>query len=119
MIGIGQYGSGQYARYSFGGGQPYVASFVPGKRIAVIGDPSTHGGVLSDSGGNALLKCNGVYVAVDGASHACPVPFHGTTPVVAITVKTRVNGKLIITYGAQAGCGAIITPPARHVSIEQ
>lgn len=111
-------GSG-FGKLPFGGGQAKVANFVPGKRIAIVGDISTHGGTITDAGTNAFAKCRGVLIAVEGASHSCPVPFHGVTAITAVVVKTFINGKKVVTYGATAGCGAIITPPARGVTIEQ
>jgi hypothetical protein len=50
--------------------------------------------------------------------HTCPIPGHGTTPVTAITIKSYVNGKLIITENAVAGCGAVIQPLLRGVFCE-
>ena len=58
----------------------------------------------------------GIPVCADGCSLACPI--HGIVPVSAVTTHSYVNGKLIITYGAVAACGAIITPPNRGHWVE-
>jgi len=121
-----------------------------GKRIACVGDGSDHNGTIINSGGNTSVLTAGVLVAVNGASHSCPI--HGVTQITAITTKSFVNsvivpaggknltgsallgdmtfggsngdssyvasGRLIVTYGATAGCGAVITPPDRKVYVE-
>jgi uncharacterized Zn-binding protein involved in type VI secretion len=88
------------------------------KKIAVLGDPSDHGGVLISTNQDGMKHCTGIDVCVDGCLHSCPIPGHGVTAVSAITVYTFINGKLVITTGAVAGCGAIIIPPDRGRYIE-
>ena len=88
------------------------------KNIALLGDPSNHGGTLVSTAQDGTVKVGGVMVCVNGCSHSCPLPNHGTTPVTAVTIKSRINGKLIVTQGATAGCGAVITPPSRGVTVE-
>lgn len=84
--------------------------------IAVLGDPSSHGGVLITTNQDNTVTLQGTPICVNGCLHACPIPGHGTTPVVAITTVTQVQGILVITAGAEAGCGAIIEPPPRGVN---
>ena len=81
--------------------------------IAVLGDPSNHGGTLIDTNQSNRLVLQDTPVCVDGCLHSCPIPYHGVTPVTAITVNTFCEGKLVVTTGAIAGCGAIIEPPPR------
>jgi len=89
------------------------------KKIACLGDPATHPGVINLSGqASNLKKAGGLPIACLGATFACLTPTHGTTPIVPITIKSFVEGKLIITEGAIAGCGAVITPPPRLVLVE-
>jgi len=88
------------------------------KNIALLGDPSDHGGTLVSTNTDNTFDVGGTQVCADGCDHSCPIPFHGTTSVTAVTVKSYVNGKLIITTNAVAGCGAKITPPDRHVYVE-
>jgi uncharacterized Zn-binding protein involved in type VI secretion len=87
-----------------------------GKIVAVLGDPSNHNGTLSSTNQDGRYKLKGIVVCANGCNHDCPI--HGTTAVTAVTTKSYVNGKLIITYGARAGCGAIITPPDRKHYVE-
>jgi len=88
------------------------------KDIACLGDPSSHGGSIITSGQTGAKKTGGVAIAVQGATHSCPIPYHGTTPITPITVKSKIEGKLIITAGAIAGCGATIQPISRLVKVE-
>ena len=88
------------------------------KRVACLGDPSDHGGTLISTNQDDRLKAGGIAVCANGCQHSCPIYGHGTTPVTAITTKSWVNGKLIVTEGAVAGCGAIIQPPDRKTNVE-
>jgi len=89
------------------------------KKIALLGDPSDHGGTLiTTNQENDKFKVNGIPVCVEGCLHSCPIQGHGVTAVSARTIKSYCNGKLIITYEAVAGCGAVITPPDRKVYVE-
>ena len=107
--------NGAFGKVQFGG---YGSQKSFGKVVALLGDPSDHGGTLTNT--NQDNKCNveGINVCVNGCSHSCPIIGHGTTTVTAIITKSKINGKLIITQGAVAGCGAKITPPDRKVYIE-
>jgi len=86
--------------------------------IACIGDTSSHGGTIIDSGGSIDMRVGGIDVAVHGAMHSCPIAGHGVTAISAITAISRCGGKLILTTGAVAGCGAVITAPQRNVDVE-
>jgi len=88
------------------------------RNIACLGDNSNHGGVLVSTNQDNKFKVAGINVCANGCMHSCPITGHGTTAVSAIAVKSKVNGKLIITYGATAGCGAVITPPDRKCYVE-
>ena len=88
------------------------------KNISLLGDPSNHGGVIITTNQDNKFTVGGIPVAANGAQHSCPIPFHGTTPITAITLKSYVNSKKIVTYGAVAGCGAVITSPNRGVHVE-
>lgn len=87
-------------------------------RIACLGDPSDHGGEITTSNTDGTVLARGDVVAVEGAMHTCPILGHGVTAITAITTKTYINGKLVLTYGAQAGCGALIQSPVRNIPVE-
>jgi uncharacterized Zn-binding protein involved in type VI secretion len=110
--------AGGFGAFEFG-----APGFVPkapgaGGKIALLGDSSSHGGSISTSNQDGTLKVGGVEVAVEGAMHVCPIQNHGTTAITAVTTKSFHNGKLILTFGAVAGCGAVIASPDRAVNVE-
>jgi len=87
-------------------------------KIARLGDPSDHGGSITDTNADDTVLANGIPVAVDGAIHLCPLLGHGGTAITPVAVKTYVNGKLVITVGATAGCGAKINDGSPTVFVE-
>ncbi len=49
-------------------------------------------------------------VCVLGDLHQCPIPFHGTTPIVSgCATVSFTNGKAVAIQGSVAGCGAVLT----------
>jgi uncharacterized Zn-binding protein involved in type VI secretion len=96
----------------------YAGSNNPAMLIALIGDASDHGGTLTSSNQDGTVDVGGTVVCVSGANHSCPITGHGTTTVTAITTKSYINGKLILTKYARAGCGAKILPAPRGVTVE-
>jgi uncharacterized Zn-binding protein involved in type VI secretion len=83
------------------------------KRVACLGDGSDHGGTLTSTNQDDKFMIGGLRICANGCNHNCPIPGHGTTAVTAVITVGSVNGKLIITTDATAGCGAKITPPDR------
>lgn len=75
--------------------------------VARLGDFSTHGGVLIPPVAKSVLT-NDRPTAHLGTLHACPIPFHGVTPIVSLKTDVLVEGKPIATIGAKAGCGAVV-----------
>lgn len=88
------------------------------KKVAAVGDSSSHGGTIITSGQDGALTINGEVIAVQGALHSCPIEDHGVTAITPVAVITFKNGKLIITEGAVAGCGAVIQPTDRKMYVE-
>lgn len=86
--------------------------------VARLGDTSTHGGEIISTNQDNTVTANGIPIAVNGAIHRCPIDGHGDTAITAITVKTFINGELIITIGAQSGCGAVINSGSPTVFAE-
>jgi uncharacterized Zn-binding protein involved in type VI secretion len=89
-----------------------------GRKVALLGDPSDHGGVVITHNQDGSFTVGGIAVAVEGALHSCPIIGHGTTLITAVTTKTKCNGKLVLTTDAVAGCGAKLIPSDRNVNIE-
>lgn len=108
---------GRFGSFLFGATE-FLRRLIGGSRnVACVGDMSNHGGEIIVSGQDGSVRAGGSVVAVVGALHDCPLDDHGVTPITPVIKKTMINGKLIITEGAVAGCGAIITPPNRNVKV--
>jgi len=105
-----------FGSFPFGGSG--LEAIGTGRKIACLGDGSNHGGTLTSTNQDNKFLVGGIEVCAEGCDHTCPIPLHGVTQVTAIIIKSYVNGKLIITEGAQAGCGAVITPIDRQVYVE-
>lgn len=84
-------------------------------KVARFGDTSNHGGSITSA--STDVKVNGLGVARAGDTFTCPI--HGPNKILsAITTRTRVNGRLVITVGAHVSCGAVITSGSPDVNIE-
>jgi len=100
------------------GATEFLKRLIGGSRtVACLGDSSSHGGTIITSGQDGTVLAGGAVIAVQGALHDCPHDDHGVTAITPVIFKTRINGKLIITEGARAGCGAIIQPLDRKVKV--
>jgi len=88
------------------------------KKVACIGDPASHPGRILTSGQDGTVLAAGSVIAVAGAQFQCDEHDHGTTLISPITLKIFIGGKLVITEGAVAGCGAVMRPPDRKVYVE-
>lgn len=86
-----------------------------GMPVCAVGDGSNHGGVLINTMQDGTVQLTSIPICNNGSLHSCPIPYHGVTPVTAITTITSVQGRLVLTTGAVAGCGAMMTPPDRTV----
>ena len=84
--------------------------------VARLGDTSSHGGTIV-SVTTTRTYCNGILVARLGDMHACPIPGHGTTPLVSSPDSTiSAEGHVLATVGSVAGCGAVINSASPNVS---
>ena len=84
------------------------------RKVACVGDPASHPGVIATSNQDGTLKVAGDVVAVDGSTFACEIPGHGTTTITSVITNSFHNGKLVVTEGAVAGCGSVMNPPERN-----
>jgi uncharacterized Zn-binding protein involved in type VI secretion len=80
-------------------------------KVARLNDTSTHGGQIVTASPDVIV--NGRGCARDGDQLDCPI--HGRQPITAITSKTFVNGRLVVTVGATAACGATISTGSDNV----
>ena len=101
------------------GNDGYVSSSDNARVIACVGDTGSHGGSITDSGGNSTFYVAGILVALEGAHYHCSNPLHNGGTVTAIVTRTKgPGGKLVITQGAQSSCGSVITPIDRRTYVE-
>ncbi len=73
---------------------------------ARLGDSSSHGGTIIT--GSLTTMVNGMPVARMGDMHACPIPYHGVTPIVTGSLRTTTDGRPNAGVGDVTGCGAVI-----------
>ena len=85
------------------------------RAVACVGDGATHPGQIIISGQDGTVFAAGNVIAVSGAQFQCEEEDHGTTTITPIIKSTYINGKLIVTEGAVAGCGARMKPIDRKV----
>jgi hypothetical protein len=121
----------------FGATEFLTRLFRVARRVACVGDDGTHkiGGIeiitgqIVDSNQNGTVFAAGDEVAVNGALFQCSIGGHGTQQLVhgqllngissitPIIDRTYINGKLVVTDKAVAGCGAKIRPIDRKVYV--
>lgn len=69
-----------------------------------LGDKTTHGGVVI--GASGVSDTGGIGIARVGDLTACPIPGHGTPPIVTGDQTCIVDGKAVARHGDKTGCGA-------------
>ena len=89
---------------------------------ARVGDPTTHGGVLTPAGAAVTVLIGGVPAAVVGTTHACPVPPpagpHPPAPVLPPGCPTvLIEKRPAARMGDTTGCGASIVTGCPTVRI--
>lgn len=81
--------------------------------VALLGDSSSHGGVIITSNNDGTVKAEGKAIPVNGALHSCPIEGHGVTPINSnLDEDWFINGKKVVLEGSIAGCGAVIISSA-------
>ena len=79
------------------------------KKVALLNDPSSHGGSIAISNQDGTVIVEGKEVAVYQATHICPIEGHWSTPItIKVDDNFLVNGKKVVLDGSIAGCGAKI-----------
>ena len=80
--------------------------------VARLGDTSSHGGAIASA--SLTVFADGIGVARQGDSFNCPI--HGMKTLNANQSVLFADGLAIITVGATATCGAVITQGSPIVS---
>ena len=79
-------------------------------KVARLGDPSSHGGVIISSA--SLTNVEGQLVARVGDLHSCPIPGHGVTPIVNGSSNFICEGSIVAVDTSVCGCGESIIATA-------
>jgi len=74
------------------------------KNILRLGDPGSHGGVMTSSASNSLSE--GILICRNGDIYSCPI--HGPNGLISSSVVSIIEGKLIGLDGDTTECGASI-----------
>lgn len=81
--------------------------------IVCLGDATTHGGkVISAS---STMFINGVQVALVGDMVSCPLPGHGTNPIIEGAPTGMEDGVCVVVNNCLCACGVISSHPENCV----
>ena len=84
------------------------------KGIILLGDATTHGGVVISAQHNYTV--GGRAVACVGDKVACPVPGHGVNVIVEGEPTMQINGKAVALHGHRCACGCqLIASTTTHL----
>lgn len=78
------------------------------KPLIRLGDSTSHGGTVITA--SAQTDILGIQVARIGDKTSCPIPGHGSPPIVTGDLTLIVDGKPVARQGDKTGCGAILIP---------
>lgn len=76
------------------------------KKFIVLGDSTSHGGVVIEASGSSAS--GDVRIARVGDKVTCPHKGHGTCAIVTGDPKVIVDGKPVARDGDKTACGAIL-----------
>lgn len=71
--------------------------------IVRLGDKTTHGGVVVTA--SPIHTLRGIGIARIGDMVACPVPGHGTNPIVEGCPVFTIGGRSVALHGHKTACG--------------
>lgn len=71
--------------------------------IVRLGDKTTHGGVVVTA--SPIHTLRGIGIARMGDMVACPVPGHGTNPIVEGCSVFTIGGRSVALHGHKTACG--------------
>lgn len=73
------------------------------RAIVRLGDKTTHGGAVITA--SMLHTVQGIGIARKGDMVACPLPGHGTNPIVEGCAVFRIDGREVALHGHKTACG--------------
>jgi len=71
--------------------------------IVRLGDKTTHGGVVVTA--SPIHTLRGIGIARVGDMVACPLPGHGTNPIVEGCPVFTIGGRSVALHGHKTACG--------------
>lgn len=71
--------------------------------IVRLGDKTTHGGTVITA--SVIHTIRGIGIARQGDMVACPLPGHGTNPIVEGCVVFTIEGRGVALHGHKTACG--------------
>jgi uncharacterized Zn-binding protein involved in type VI secretion len=77
------------------------------KNVIRIGDPTTHGGKVLESGAS-YFTVSGKAVALVGDKCICPMTGHQNCTIVSGNSNHQINGKAVAYDGDKTSCGATL-----------
>ncbi|MCE9994307.1 PAAR domain-containing protein [Enterobacter asburiae] len=85
------------------------------KGFVLLGDNTTHGGKVISASSTMIV--NGKKVALIGDMVSCPIPFHGTNPIVEGSSEWSSDGKAMVVDGCKCQCGCQVISSAPDCAI--
>ena len=74
--------------------------------IVRLGDPTSHGGKVITASETHVL--NGIGIARQGDSVACPLPGHGVNPIIEGSPTFTIGGRPVALQGHRSACGCAL-----------
>ncbi|MFP5390528.1 MAG: PAAR domain-containing protein [Gammaproteobacteria bacterium] len=74
--------------------------------VIVLGDKTSHGGTVIEA--STMTDIAGKGVARMGDKTSCPIPGHGTNPIVTGDQTCIIDGKPVARHGDKTSCGATL-----------
>lgn len=85
------------------------------KGFVLLGDKTTHGGCVISASSTMIV--NDKKVALIGDMMSCPVPGHGTNPIVEGSPEWSSDGKAVVVDGCKCQCGCQVISSAPECAI--
>lgn len=85
------------------------------KGFVLLGDKTTHGGTVVSASSTMYVRGN--LVALLGDLVACPIPFHGTNPIIEGSPEWTSDGRPVVVDGCRSQCGCRVISSAPDCAI--
>ena len=71
--------------------------------VVRLGDKTTHGGVVTSA--SPIHTVRGIAIARVGDMVACPLPGHGSNPIIEGSPVFSIGGRKVALHGHKSACG--------------